>query len=439
MQNPNELVYFNTDAEQTILGEIFFEPSNIKKVSLRPEHFYHVQNAKIFEFMRELEKQNKEIDMINLADLMLGELENIGGLSYLTQLASIGFGKNVIPLEKIIMKLFISRETFKLNQRMSKEITEGVDPILAMGRFQQDFETLQKNNSIEDDDDGHISKVLQKLAVSSETDKGEVVGGKTHFKDLDKMLNGIKPKSFNIIAARPSVGKTALAMNICQNYCLDKEKPGVAVIFSIEMPEEDLGERMISSFVNIDGQKVKNPAREFDENEWLKFYQSLGEMSHMKMYIHDKSEVDIEFVRRKTRMIAEKHPGEQIYILIDYIQLMKGDPRFEGNRNLQLTVLSEQLKSLAKELGASVLALSQLSRNVEQRNDKRPMLSDLRDSGGLEAAADTIWMLYRDDYYNKESEDKGLIEIIIGKNRGGAVGTVQLAFRKELSKFINIG
>lgn len=442
MQHTNELVYYNTDAEESLLGEIFFNPDNIKRIQLREEHMYHKRNSIIFKYMRELEKQNKEISPIELSDIMMGEIENVGGLQYLTQLMNVGFNKSVIPLEKIITNLYVRRETVKLNQRMSKDMTEGVDPVLAMSKFNSDFDKLQKANTLDDDDDGHISKVMNKIAISSEVDKGEFVGARTHFRDLDNLFKGIKRKTLNILAARPSVGKTALAMDIGKNYSLHKENDvrtgGPTIVFSIEMPEEELGERMLSSLNNIDGQKIKNPKREFDENEWLKMYNGMGELSEAPIHIFDESEVDLNFVRRKCRMLADKYPGEQMLIIIDYIQMMKGDPRFEGNRNLQLDIISKGLKDLAKELGSSVIALSQLSRGVEQRQDKRPMLSDLRDSGGLEAAADGIWMLYRDDYYDKESEKKGLIEVIVGKQRGGSIGTVMLAFKKEISKFIDV-
>lgn len=444
MKNVNDLVYFNTDAEQSLLGEMLFKPENMDKVQLRSEHFYHHNNGKIFYFMKRVVNKGEELNIMTLADEMMSEFNEVGGLEYISGLTDTAFGKNVLGLERIITNLYVRRETVKLNRKLEKDIQEGVEPIVATNTFSKAFEALQEANNLEDEDDGHISKVLATIAAEADTDKGEFSGGITGFKDLDKLLNGVDPKSLTIIGARPSLGKTALAVNIGQNYAnsyIDSlgEIGGPTLIFSQEMAGEKIGERMVSNEANINGQKMSNPQREFSDNQWLQMFNAMGKLSKAPIHMFDTPNVDINYVRRKSRMISERYPGQQLYIIIDYIQLMKIDPMYKADMNKGLGAIAEQLKALAKELGASIIALSQLSRGVEQKQDKRPMLSDLRDSGGLEACADVIMMLYRDDYYDKESENKGIMEVIVGKNRNGGTGTVNLLFKKEISKFLNIG
>jgi replicative DNA helicase len=289
-----------------------------------------------------------------------------------------------------------------------------------------------------DDDDGHISKVLLKTAEWMETDHGEISGAPTGFSDLDKLTSGLQRQDLVIVGGRPSMGKTAFSVGACLNYAEDKVHGGPVAMFSLEMRNHALALRMISNVAHIEGQSMFNPINSFTDEEWSRSTNAFGQLGNLRMHMFDDPGINIAFIRNKLRLMQRLYPGQHVVVMIDYLQLIQGDPKHKGNRTQEISDISRSLKRLAREMDMTIIALAQLSRGVESRQDKRPMLSDLRESGQLEQDADVIAFLYRDDYYDKESESKNLVEIIVAKQRNGPVGTVSLAFVKEFSKFVNI-
>ena len=264
------------------------------------------------------------------------------------------------------------------------------------------------------------------------TRKGDVTGIPTGFAELDRMTAGFQRNDLIIVGARPSVGKTAFALNIAQNVATKTEEN--VAIFSLEMGAEQLVMRMLCAEGNINAQNLRTGS--LTDEDWRKLTMAMGSLSNAGIYIDDTPGVRIGEIRSKCRRLKQEHGLGMI--LIDYLQLIQGDGRSGDNRQQEVSEISRSLKALARELKVPVIALSQLSRGVEQRQDKRPMMSDIRESGSIEQDADIVAFLYRDDYYDKESENKNIIEIIIAKQRNGPVGTVSLAFVKEYNKFVNL-
>jgi replicative DNA helicase len=261
--------------------------------------------------------------------------------------------------------------------------------------------------------------------------QGDITGIPTGFTELDRMTAGFQRNDLIIVAARPSVGKTAFALNIAQNVATKTDE--VVAIFSLEMGAEQLVMRMLSSEGNINAQNLRTG--DLSDEDWKKLTMAMGSLSNAQIYIDDTPGIRIAEMRAKCRRLKQERGLGMI--LIDYLQLIQGDGKAD-NRQQEVSEISRSLKALARELEVPVIALSQLSRSVEQRQDKRPMMSDIRESGSIEQDADIVAFLYRDDYYDKETENKNIIEIIIAKQRNGPVGTVQLAFAKEYSKFVNL-
>ena len=382
-----QTTFYNEEAERTVLGAVLLDPSIFPNIQLKKEHFYKAWHQNLFATMQLMHSRGKDLDLISIAHVLGSKIEGVGGLTYLTELSGVAFNSSTHKEERIIVDLYKRREQYAIAQRMMQEAMDG-EPTELSSKIINELQTLDDENNIDDEDDGHISKLMARVATWAEEDHGDFTGAKVGFRDLDNMLNGFQKKELTIIGARPSLGKTALAVNMVQNYALNARTGtgGPAVVFSIEMGDESLASRMLSSSSHIKGDCMKNPRKNFSENEWVKMYSSMGELSQAPLHIFDKSYVDMNYIRRKSKMIAEKYPGEQLLIVIDYMQLIKGDPIYKGNKNAEMTAISEGLKAIAKDLDANVIALSQLSRGVEQRQDKRPMLSDLRDSGGIEQA-----------------------------------------------------
>lgn len=314
------------------------------------------------------------------------------------------------------------------------------EPDKVREKFIKDLESLGELSE-DDEDDGHISKVMQKVFEDIEKVYEGYPGAPVGFKDLDEITNGFQKEDLVIVAARPSCGKTALVVNMLENYAKGylEGKGGPAVLFSIEMPEVAVGKRILSNSSCIDSDLIRNAHKRFDMNHWKKVSQAMAMVSQTPLHIFDKPSIDISYIKKKLKLIADKYLGEHILVAIDYLQLIKGEEHLRNNRSREVGEIANGLKRIARELGnITIIALSQLSRDVEKRQDKRPMSSDLRDSGEVEQISDVIIMLYRDDYYDRETENKGIMELIITKNRNGATGTVMLGFKKEQSKFYNL-
>jgi replicative DNA helicase len=430
----------NIEAEQAVLGAIFLEPSTSLTAAselLIPEDFYRVSHQKIFNVMLKLSDAGEAVDLITVTEELaaMKELEDVGGVSYLSELAaSVPTAANIeyyakIVDEKSLLRRLIQTATTIASDGYNRE--DEVDALL--GEAEKNImEVAQRKNA------GafhNIKDVLVRTYDNIEmlhTRVGDVTGIPTGFSDLDHMTAGFQRNDLIIVAARPSVGKTAFALNIAQNVAT-KTDENVA-IFSLEMGAEQLVMRMLCAEGNINAQNLRTGS--LTDEDWRKLTMAMGSLSNSGIFIDDTPGIKVGEIRSKCRKLKQEHGLGMI--LIDYLQLIQGNGRSGENRQQEVSEISRALKGLARELEVPVIALSQLSRGVEQRQDKRPMMSDIRESGSIEQDADIVAFLYRDDYYDKESENKNIIEIIIAKQRNGPVGTVSLAFVKEYNKFVNL-
>ncbi|WP_251554427.1 replicative DNA helicase [Neobacillus muris] len=429
----------NIEAEQAVLGAIFLEPSSLTLASevLIPEDFYRASHQKIFHMMLKLNDQGKAIDLVTVTEELAAAklLEDVGGVSYLSELAaSVPTAANLeyyarIVEEKSLLRRLIRTATNIATDGYTRE--DEVDALLSEAE-KSILEVAQRKNAGAFHD---IKDVLVRTYDNIEEMHkrvGEITGLETGFVELDRMTAGFQRNDLIIVGARPSVGKTAFALNIAQNVA---KKTGENVaIFSLEMGAEQLVMRLLCAEGNIDAQRLRTGS--LTDEDWGKLTMAMGTLSNTGIYIDDTPGVRISDIRSKCRRLAQEHGLGMI--LIDYLQLILGSGRSGENRQQEVSEISRSLKQLARELKVPVIALSQLSRGVEQRQDKRPMMSDIRESGSIEQDADIVAFLYRDDYYDKESENKNIIEIIIAKQRNGPVGTVSLAFVKEYNKFVNL-
>lgn len=435
----NQYLLANHDAEQAVIGAIFLEPDMYQELTAKSNYFFDSRHRVIVAALEELADKGTPLSLIAVAEHLGGRIDTAGGISYLSELSqSMPTTANFIHYQAIILQHYEKRQQIALLERMIHETLEG-EPGEVRDDLRASLQSLDELGD-NDNDDGHIGKIMQDLYQEMQEIKNEITGAPSGFRDLDKITSGFQKGDLIIVGARPSVGKTALAMNIAQNYALAAKRGtgGPVGVFSLEMPVNSLGERIVSSTTHIDGQVLKHAQEKFQPSDWNKVALTMAELSDSPLHIWDKPGVNIAYIRKKCRQLAKLYPGQHIVAIIDYLQLIMGDTKFGGNRQQEVSEISRQLKRIAREFDMSIIALSQLSRGVEQRQDKRPMLSDLRESGSIEQDADLIVLLYRDDYYDRESESKNMIELIVAKQRNGPTGLVTLAFKKEFSKFINI-
>lgn len=429
----------NHEAEQSVIGAIFLEPQSLITASeiLIPEDFYRISHQKIFQTMIDLSDQGKAIDVVTVTEELSvkKELEDVGGLSYLTELANaVPTAANIAHYAKIVEEKALLRRLIRVATKIVEDgytREDEVEGLLAEAE-KKVMEVANRKNA---GDFKHVKDVLVQTYDNIEqlqNRKGDVTGIPTGFKDLDRMTAGFQRNDLIIVAARPSVGKTAFALNIAQNVAI-KARENVA-IFSLEMGAEQLVMRMLCAEGNIDAQALRTGA--LTTEDWGKLTMAMGSLSNSGIYIDDTPGLRVSEIRAKCRRLSQENGLGMI--LIDYLQLIQGSGRSGENRQQEVSEISRSLKALARELKVPVIALSQLSRGVEQRQDKRPMMSDIRESGSIEQDADIVAFLYRDDYYDKETENKNMIEIIIAKQRNGPTGTCTLAFKKEYNKFLNI-
>lgn len=429
----------NNEAEQSVIGAIFLEPQALITASeiVIADDFYHIAHQKIFQTMLNLSDKGKAIDVVTVTEELSAkkELEDVGGLSYLTELANaVPTAANIAHYAKIVEEKALLRRLIRVASKIADDgytREDEVEILLA----EAEKKMLEVSNRKNAGDFKHVKDVLVQTFDNIEqlqSRDGDVTGIPTGFRDLDKMTAGFQRNDLIIVAARPSVGKTAFALNVAQSVAV-KARENVA-IFSLEMGADQLVMRMLCAEGNIDAQRLRTGALE--PEDWSKLTMAMGSLSNSGIFIDDSPGVRMTDIRAKCRRLA-KEQGLGM-ILIDYLQLILGSGKPGENRQQEVSEISRSLKGLARELKVPVIALSQLSRGVEQRQDKRPMMSDLRESGSIEQDADIVAFLYRDDYYDKESDSKDIIEIIIAKQRNGPTGTVSLAFRKEYNKFLNL-
>ncbi|MEQ6355583.1 replicative DNA helicase [Lysinibacillus sp. M3] len=429
----------NREAEQSVIGAIFLDPQSLITASeiLLADDFYHNAHKQIFETMLRLSDQGKAIDVVTVTEELSAkkEIEDVGGLSYLLELANaVPTAANVAHYAKIVEEKALLRRLIRVATKIVEDGYTREDEVEALlGEAEKKMmEVANRKNA---GDFKHVKDVLVETFDNIEklqSQKGDVTGIPTGFRDLDNITAGFQRNDLIIVAARPSVGKTAFALNVAQSVAV-QARENVA-IFSLEMGAEQLVMRMLCAEGNIDAQVLRTGA--LTTEDWGKLTMAMGSLSNSGIFIDDTPGVRINEIRAKCRRLAQEHGLGMI--LIDYLQLIQGSGKPGENRQQEVSEISRSLKGLARELKVPVIALSQLSRGVEQRQDKRPMMSDLRESGSIEQDADIVAFLYRDDYYDKESESKNMIEIIIAKQRNGPTGTVTLAFKKEFNKFINV-
>ncbi len=404
---------------------------------LKEEDFYREDNRNIYVAMLNLYSRFEPIDVITVkAELgLLGKFEVVGGLEYLASLPDkVPVAANVEKYIKIVEEKSILRNLIKTSNEITAlgyEQTEEVETIMDISE-KKIFDVVQKRST-----KGYtpIKDVLIEAITEIEklyNQKGIITGIPTGFADLDRITAGLHNSELILIAARPAMGKSAFALNIATYAAVNANVP--VVVFNLEMSKEQVGNRILCSEAMVDSNKIKTG--KIDEQDWIKLVSAVGPLSESQIFIDDTAGISIMEIRAKCRKLKlEKNIG---LVVIDYLQLIQGSGKKNASREQEISEISRSLKILAKELNVPVIALSQLSRAVEQRTDHRPMLSDLRESGAIEQDADIVMFLYRDDYYNQESERKNIAEVILAKHRAGSTGTVELMWLGNYTKFVNL-
>ncbi|MDS9471852.1 replicative DNA helicase [Sporosarcina pasteurii] len=429
----------NNEAEQSVIGAVFLEPQALITAAevLIPEDFYRIAHQKIFGTMLSLSDKGQPIDVVTVTEELTAkkELEDVGGISYLTEIAnSVPTAANIMHYAKIVEEKSLLRRLIRVATQIVEDGFTREDEVEAL-LSEAEKNMMEVSNRKNAGDFKHIKDVLVQTYDNIEqlhNQQGEVTGIPTGFTDLDKITAGFQRNDLIIVAARPSVGKTAFALNVAQNVAT--KTPENVAIFSLEMGADQLVSRMLCAEGNIDAQVLRTGALQAED--WRKLTMAMGSLSNAGIFIDDSSGIRVNEIRSKCRRLQQEHGLGMV--IIDYLQLIQGSGRTGENRQQEVSEISRSLKGLARELKIPVIALSQLSRGVEQRQDKRPMMSDLRESGSIEQDADIVSFLYREDYYDKETENENMIEIIIAKQRNGPTGTVTLAFAKEYNKFVNV-
>ncbi|EGM8231895.1 replicative DNA helicase [Escherichia coli] len=431
------------EAEQSVLGGLMLDNERWDDVAERvvADDFYTRPHRHIFTEMARLQESGSPIDLITLAESLerQGQLDSVGGFAYLAELSkNTPSAANISAYADIVRERAVVREMISV----ANEIAEaGFDP---QGRTSEDLLDLAESRvfkiaeSRANKDEGpkNIADVLDatvaRIELLFQQPHDGVTGVNTGYDDLNKKTAGLQPSDLIIVAARPSMGKTTFAMNLVENAAMLQDKP--VLIFSLEMPSEQIMMRSLASLSRVDQTKIRTG--QLDDEDWARISGTMGILLEKRnIYIDDSSGLTPTEVRSRARRIAREHGGIGL-IMIDYLQLMRV-PALSDNRTLEIAEISRSLKALAKELNVPVVALSQLNRSLEQRADKRPVNSDLRESGSIEQDADLIMFIYRDEVYHENSDLKGIAEIIIGKQRNGPIGTVRLTFNGQWSRFDN--
>lgn len=425
----------SVESEQSILGSILLDKDAIITVAetITPTDFYKDAHRIIYESMMALNNKNEPIDMVTLTDELRkrGYLDDIGGVTYLTSLSTIvPTTSNVKYYADIVKEKSVLRQLIKASNdiiNLGYGSGESSENVLDFAE-KKIFDISQERTN---DDFKPINQVLMDtydMIESIYSNKSDVTGVTTGFKDLNKKINGLQRTDLILVAARPAMGKTAFALNLVQNAAI-KGNASVAV-FSLEMSKEQLAQRMIAAQSNVELKKMKTGT--LNDADWPRIISAMAVMSDAKIFIDDTPGIKINELRSKCRKLKMEQGLD--LVMIDYLQLMESDSKNES-RQQEISKISRSLKILAKELDCPVVALSQLSRAPEQRADHRPVLSDLRESGAIEQDADIVMFLYRDEYYHSDSEKKDLAEIIIAKNRHGETGSVELVWMGSIQRF----
>lgn len=428
----------SVEAEQSVIGSMIMDREAIVVASelITGEDFYNRQHGILFETMVELNDAGSPVDLVTLQN-KLKEKDvppEVSSLEFVRDLiTAVPTSANIKYYANIVAEKATLRRLIRLNEEIANTCYAGKESLeyILEDTEKRVFQLVQKRTT---DDFVPVRQIVMNAMDKIETaakNKGSVTGIPTGFIDLDYRTAGMQPSDLILVAARPSMGKTAFELNLAQ-YMAFKKNLTVA-LFSLEMSKEQLVNRMFSLESNVDAQKLRTG--QLNDEEWERLIESAGTIGKSKLIIDDTPGISIAELRSKCRKYKLEH--DLSIIMIDYLQLMSGSGRAES-RQQEISDISRSLKALARELSVPVVALSQLSRAVEQRPDHRPMLSDLRESGAIEQDADVVMFLYRDDYYNHDSPDKGVSEVIIAKQRNGPIGTVKLAWLPQYTKFANL-
>ncbi len=428
------------EAEQSVLGSMLIDRDavNVAVENLSQEDFYNLRHGEIFGAMVDLYHENRAVDLVTLKNQLeqKGKLEAAGDMKYLSQIAAaVPNSVHIKNYVQIVKDKALYRKFIQLGNQVMAEgySTETPIDVLSEEVEQKVFRILQNKGN---EDFSHIRDVLletfddiERIAKS----EGEITGIPTGFVDLDYRTSGLQPSDLVLVGARPSMGKTAFALNVVQHAAVRKHK--CSAIFSLEMSKKQLVNRMLSCEAGVESEKLRSG--KLEDSDWEKLAMALAPLSEAPIYIDDTPGITLAEMRSKCRKL-KLDKGLDL-IMIDYLQLMSGGSgRMGDSRQQEISDISRGLKALAREMQAPVVALSQLSRALEARADHRPMLSDLRESGAIEQDADVVMFLYRDEYYHPETEDKNIAEIIIAKQRNGPTGTVKLAWLGQYTKFANL-
>ena len=436
----------STEAEQAVLGGIMLSNQHWDGIAERviAEDFYTFAHKAIFQTMEELMRNQTPIDLITLDQALKakGISDSVGGFAYLADLSNnTPNAINILAYAEIVREKAILRELIAVGNRIAENSysPKGKDIKMVLDEAEREVFAIAEKRSSSTEGPQNVLSVLESTIARIETlgkleNHNGVTGVTTGFVELDKKTAGLQPSDLIIVAARPSMGKTTFAMNLCENAAMASDKP--VLVFSLEMPAEQIMMRMIASLARVDQTKIRT-GQNLEEAEWSKIASVFGMFKQKNnLYIDNSSGLTPTELRSRARRVYRENGGLSM-IMVDYLQLMRA-PAFSDNRTLEIAEISRSLKALAKELEVPVIALSQLNRTLEQRADKRPVNSDLRESGSIEQDADLIMFIYRDEVYNDNSEDKGVAEIIIGKQRNGPIGRVRLAFNGQFSRFDNL-
>ncbi len=428
-------------AEQSVLGGLMLDNECWDSVAekVAAEDFYRKDHRLIFESIANLAQKDEPFDVITISEVLgqQGELESVGGLAYLGALANdTPSAANIISYADIVRQRSVRRQLIHIGNEISdsgfdtegREVNELLDvaetkvfKIAEQGaKGQKGFEPIKDL----------LSKAVDRITELHEN-QNALTGVSSGFADLDEMMSGLQPADLIIVAGRPSMGKTSFAMNLAENVGIQSGMP--VAVFSMEMPGDSLAMRMMSSLGRIDQHKVRTG--QLEDEEWPRMQSSINILAEAKIFIDDTAALSPIEVRARSRRLMKEH-GKLGLIVLDYLQLMQS-PSSSESRVAEISDISRSLKALAKELDVPVIALSQLNRNLEQRPNKRPVMSDLRESGSIEQDADVIIFIYRDEVYNEDSPDKGSAEIIIGKQRNGPIGKCRLTFLGQYTRFEN--
>lgn len=422
------------DAERSLLGGLLIDPEAIHKIVdlLRPEDFYRHSHQRVYRAAINLFDKDEPTDVITISNELksLDELENIGGAAYLAELAgSVATSASVFHYAKIIREKAMLRSLINVATDIVHQGYAGNDGIETfLDTAERSIFQISERNIRQSFT--HVKDIVKDSVKQIEVlyeNKSTVTGIPTGYKQLNEMTAGLQPGDLIIIAGRPSMGKTALALNLALNAAVESKL--AAAVFSLEMGKEQLVQRMLCSEARVDSSKMRSGY--LKESDWPKLLKAANRLSESPLFIDDTPALTVLEMRAKARRLKKEH--QLGLVVVDYLQLMRSD--VTESREREISDISRSLKALAKELRVPVVALSQLNRSVESRNDKRPQLSDLRESGALEQDADLIAFIYRDEVYNKDTPDRGVAEVIIGKQRNGPVGTVRLKFFNEFTRF----